>query len=481
MDLYYMYEKKEKKNNQKENYLTETIAFLCNVSDKFKKIYLKDFLKINGDISKLRIDTQVRNSGAKDNKRPDMIIFEGEKIIAVCEHKLDADIGNSQLDNYYNNYKDKQPKFILIHSKEIESKSIKSYKLWDRFEWKNLFIKLKNEVNQDFLEKEFDLDDLSEKIDKNKTELLFQFKDLFIKLKDEVNPDFLEKEFDLDDLSEKIDKKENKTELLIINCLLDLFYEFDIWSYSDYDYKKLNLYKFPEKVLEELKNFKEYQNLLKEIKSSSKEIGGYGKSKSITSKIKWFIEEGGINTKIKDQGKANRIGIYNWADEFYFQECDNDMLSRKLDINKIKKIYEFQKNSSINFNSEKEFNEQFDKTHLTLTKAKDFLSFIINEINQSPEINIIDKKIQEDDYGFYIKGIIKNKEVHFNIGTENSSEHSYMLFIQKKLNKKGWIKFEDNDDYYYKKLNLNSLIDKNPKEQFELIKNFYKKAIKEII
>ena len=46
MDFENLYKKSQKKVNQKEDYLTELIAFMANISDNLKEIYLKDFLKL---------------------------------------------------------------------------------------------------------------------------------------------------------------------------------------------------------------------------------------------------------------------------------------------------------------------------------------------------------------------------------------------------------------------------------------------------
>lgn len=101
-DLYIYKEKKHKGNL--ENYFTELINLMCNISFKFKKIFIGDFL-LKGtqlDTNRFVVTSQKSIISADDNKErdiPDLFIYrnnedyKNNKAFIICEHKIDDKAG----------------------------------------------------------------------------------------------------------------------------------------------------------------------------------------------------------------------------------------------------------------------------------------------------------------------------------------------------------------------------------------------------
>lgn len=468
MDLYEMYKRNEKKNSQKENYLTESIAMLLNSSDELKLFYLENFLqiKINGkritenELSSIKIETQDYCGEAnEDISIPDLIIKYNDKIVCVCEHKIDSDLRKGQLEKYQLRYSEenKDCSYRLVVSNTNKPKNYHVSNDWlngeEPYYWEDLFVKLKDEYNKDYLELDIGLEQLS--------------------LKSSAHSQSL-----------------NKTDFMLINNMLELLYYFELWQYSHFDFRKISLKELPCRSYNSWKKFKLFQDLLKKIKSSPKKDGGYGRISSKTSEINWFVKEGGINTKIKDKGKGNRIGIYNWVSEFYLQECDSNEIRRKLNLKKIKQIYHKKLNKKhdieINLTTEESFNKEVDATYFVLKKTSDLINYILRKNNKINGVFLKDKPpFYEDDCGIYKNVNLNNQyDLHFQIGINPIDEsYNYLIFIKNKngnitaLRNKG---FKFSNGYYFRNLDQNMLKGRE-EEALQQIEHFYSKAVRDII
>ncbi len=397
MDLSSMYEKREKKKEQKEDFLTETIAFMCSISDEFKEFYLNDFLGLNiSDFKKITLDTQEHSPGDEKNKkgsRPDMIIRDDGDIICVCEHKMESDIGEAgedQLDKYYKRYnKDGQCQFKLILDRLYNYKNLEnntSCEKWynndkEPYYWQDLFIELKKRYNPDY----FDYDDL-DKINNEASEIIERF-----------NRGML-----------------SKSDFMLINHMLELLFDFDLGEFSLDDWTGGN----HKKTFEDLRDAEENYFLFKKLLSLIKEHI-YGKGRRGSSRIKIFVEDDGkiyttFNKNSRKKDDLGGVGMYDWFEkgsvirnldseerlneELDFEEVINELKDKKV---KSQSITDIEKKFSL---STEKFNKKYGETHQTLYSYNNFIENLLRKIRkQLKKKNIIVKniKIDEDDDQIY--------------------------------------------------------------------------------
>jgi hypothetical protein len=447
MDFINLYEKKIQKREQKEDYLTELIAFLCRISDKFKKFYINKFLELNcKDMNLVKIETQVRSSDENINNIPDLVILESNKIICICEHKIDSDINCknknkniTQLDDYYAKY-GKGCKYILIKSefKFLKNFRSKHNEIWTIKSWQKLFMLLKNNFNSNIFSDYFKYDSFEE----------FQEKNKYI----------------------QVDTK-------LVYFLMELLDEFELYNFDIKDIKSenSNINLFLQKTIESVDRFYTYASFLKEIT---------GKASSKVTEIKDFIENNRVSIKVNND--YDRYGFYGWADSFYLLKWKNSKffpfkLNDKIVQDTIKKL----KNKNLDFSSVKIFNKQYDQTQENLDKFNMFFYYIIIQVKYELEkINIILERsnICSDNSlkNVYFNSKINNVYIHFEI-----SKNSFLLYfdnmeLSNKLKNITFKhkRFEEDSDWNYFELNANNL--KFNSEDINKIINFYFERIKNL-
>ena len=419
MDFVKLYEKKVKKREQQEDYVTELIAFICRISSDFKKFYLNTFLDLNlSNIESIRIETQVRSSNEKStNNIPDFIIYEKNKVICLCEHKINSDINfkdnkNTQLDGYFSEY-GKECKYFLI---KPEFKILKHFfdrhkKIWNINSWQHLFILLKKK----YIKSYFEYDDYAEFISKDK------------------NIDYT---------------------LKLVYFLMELLDEFELYDFDllDYQLQYIDIQGLLDKTIKSVKRFYIYKDILKELKGNKQ--GG--------SEIKDFIENARIYIKVNN--RFDYYGFYGWADQFYLLRWKGTKyFPFALNEEKILRIKNKFNKEDTNLSSAKGFNNQYDKTQEHLDKFNIFFSKIISQIKfelekQNILLNVgkILSDTEPERLSFEFK--LNNIDMAFEV-----SDCSFLLYFNESNltnNQMSKIKFKNSDEYddwgYFDK-NINDL------------------------
>jgi len=373
MDFENLYKKSQKKVNQKEDYLTELIAFIANISDNFKKIYLKDFLKLKyvRNIDKYSFETQSRK-GEETKSIADLVVWKGDEVIAVCEHKIDSDINGDQLTNYREEYKDCK-KFFLVKPEHHKLKiPVGEKKYWgEQIIWEDLFELIKNSVFPEYWKYDNDKDYFKhEKKPKRNSEnkLIYYFLDYFV------------------------------SEGLF--CLDMNYYAQEYKSFS-------NLLKNAKRSV--IRYF-EYVELLK-LEKKSKQGG---------SKIRDLI----YNWRIYIKYKKDYMGFYG----YYIDENDSEFCmldwnkkNKPMDFEKIKKNY-FAKFRELNFKSIKHFNTQFEEITDCLQYTNSLLLEIVKSIS-SEETGEMVYDFEYNDISFQISFTDKSLRLYFS-GTSKQPKGS---------------------------------------------------------
>lgn len=446
MDFINLYEKKIQKREQKEDYLTELIAFICRISDKFKEFYINKFLELNcKDMNLVRIETQVRSSNENTNNIPDFVISKSNKIICICEHKIDSDINYkdknnnvTQLDDYYAEY-GKNCNYILIKSefKFLKNFKSKNKEIWTIKSWQKLFIILKNNFQSKIFSDYFIYDTFEEFKEKNKN-------------------------IDLD--------------TKLVYFLMELLDDFELYNFDIKDIKSENsdINSFLQKTIESVDRFYLYRSFLRKLKGNNS--GG--------SKIKDFIENARIYIKV--DGDYDHYGFYGWADSFYLLKWkDTSYEPFELTDTKVHSIINKMNNKNIDFSSIQNFNEQFDQTQENLDKFNMFFYYVISQVKYELEktdliLEISNICSDNDLKNIYFESKINNVYIHFEISnnsfllyfdnTELSNRLKNIVFKHKK--------FEEDSDWNYFELNATNL--KLNNEDIKKIINFYFERIKNL-
>lgn len=417
MDFENLYKKSQKKVNQKEDYLTELIAFIANISDEFKEIYLTKFLGFNG-ITKFEdysFETQSRK-GEETKSIADLVICKKNKVIAVCEHKIDSPINGDQLINYRNQYKDSKKFFLL----KPEYNKLAVPKGWEELKWEQLFEVVKKKHFPRFWK--YDTDKEYFKKEKNKIikttekELIYYFLDYLV--------------------SEGLFR-------------LDM-------NYYDEEYRNFsNLLK---RAKDSLDRYFDYVDVLK-LEKKSKQGG---------SKIRDLID----NWRIYIKYKKDYMGFYG----YYIDENDSEfcMLEWKgkdhepMKFEKIKKEYS-EKFKKLNFESIKDFNKQFEKTVDYLQDMNSLLLEIVKFIGS--KLSIKTKKFEifsEKESGEMVYGF-EYKKKYFQI---SFTEKSFRLYFPNTSKKPKDSKvYEIDKDWRYFEINVENM--KFTEENFSILKKSF--------
>lgn len=434
-----MYKQKKGKIEQEENFLTETIAYLANTSEEFQKLYLYKFLKIGKDnkYGKIIFKTQIYTQDEKTKKIsiPDLIIEDltNDKIIAVCEHKIDADLttdinNKSQLDNYYSKYKLKTNNFYLIKK---ENNSISTKKNWKSLNWEDLYLRLLEiiEINN------------------------YTYKD----------EDFFEYFFENKDITE-FEKQ--------LFMLIKLFDEFGLYDFSVNRIKKIGS---PSNLINNaIKAGNFYSNIVKNLRIFA------GANKNSGSKIQAFIDDGRIDINYKKDSIFSDIGIYFDCEDkifnlnYNFQKyCKDTKSFSNLENNEKDKILKI-----LEYESDEVFLKEFEKHQKNLEIFDNFFRKIFLNSNNSFKSNDLKLSKEYDDNNdkdeIYFIGKLKKKEIYFEFNKDNI----YLSFSKKDFSSKLKNIVEPNDKKFR---SIEMEIPKSfSKEYLNLFKKDFKKAIESL-
>jgi hypothetical protein len=155
-ELYSFRERKNKGNL--EDFFTELIGLICELSDSFKEIYLNTFLSLNVNSEEIIITTQETRPSLDDEKnydRPDLFIFLNKQNYGnnqpyvICEHKIDSKTKKSQLESYKKTFDQVKTIYFITPKRPYYSKKIDN-KIKHLF-WEDLF----DIINSEFFNNDF--------------------------------------------------------------------------------------------------------------------------------------------------------------------------------------------------------------------------------------------------------------------------------------------------------------------------------------
>lgn len=329
MDFYNLFKKKTSdKKTQLEDYFTELVAFMCNVSDEFKEIYFKDFLKLTKIVSK---DYFVKTQDRKPEKDetltsiPDFILKRKvrEKDYCVCEHKIDSLDFENQLEKYAEYGQIRKiivPRIYPIDQSEVDKFPGK----WKLLHWETLF-------------------DLLYNYDSSKETKINKFFDYY----------------DFNDFVKKNPKASEYSKILYL--FMEFMYIQDLYNLSlEYEDSYTSI-KDILKNVSKLKKFYEYKKLIKKV-NDGKGNGSY---------LEKFVSNGVIWTrtdKYDGYSYITAFSDYENIDEFCIQK-EKDRFFCPLDD------FDLSKETG---KSAKEFNKQYKITYEKLKHLNDLIHKCIN-------------------------------------------------------------------------------------------------------
>lgn len=336
-DNLYSYRERKNKGNI-ENFFTELIHLMLDISPKFKDLYLK-FLEVNViNSDEIKIATQYTSklsNDSPDKQIPDLVILKLSKDnnnslpFIVCEHKIDSKIDLDQIKDYQETF-DQCNNFRLITPNKPYTKKLQHTQNFEHIYWSDLFKILNNGYFQG---------------------------------------DFLK----YSDYNEYL--KQNKENYNIENCIIFHFLDFMYWknlikleqSYFDYLKTRHGGFKlFLKKIKEGLNNYKNIGNQLKERYKHPR-----------PSDLMTFIDSSTI--RVGSVKKKVWYGIYLNDDNYLVQY-------------KYFKKKEFKENHNISIDTESFIN--------SVDAIQDFYFLIKNElINIYRDIK---EEIIDDDIKFYL-------------------------------------------------------------------------------
>lgn len=428
MDFERLYKKSEKKVNQKEDFLTEVIAFMGNISPEFRKTYIKDFLGFKNikNYNYYTFETQTREEDEAISIA-DLIIRKRKDVFAVCEHKIDSDINGKQLINYRKKYKECEELFLVKPECSVLRKLSKK----ERQYWKEL-----------------------------------HWEDLFESMKESFFPEFW-KYGNYNEYLMKENGLKNSTERKIIYYFLDYLF-FEGLFFLDMDYYREE-YKSFSNLMQNAKDgvarYFDYLKLLRKVKKSSR--GG--------SKIKDLVDNWRVYIKYKND-YIGFYGDYEEIDSKFFMLKWEGVESKSFNFNEIKDLCskEFK---HIKFSSIKAFNRQFEEVADYLQDMSSLMFEIVKSLSSQLEMKPEEFKLNaEDETGEMVYDFEYKKKAY----QISFTEKSFRLYFEKgSKNPTGSKVYEEDKDWRYFEKDVTDM--KFNKDNFLKIKKWFNRNFKKVL